>query len=259
MSGWSDAVRLSVGTLTAVPVPPPGVVDRRAGGRAMLLAPAVGLGLGATLAVAAWAGARAGLAPLPVAVAVLGLSALLTRGLHLDGLADTADGLSASYDRARALDVMRRGDVGPSGVATVVIVLLLQAALLAQTLSGNGNGRAPLLVVLAWTASRLGLTVACLRGIPAARPDGLGATVAGAVGRVAAGVVVLAVALAAAGLAQLAGLPVAQGVAAALAGPAAAGLLVLRARRRLGGVTGDVLGACAETSLTASLAVLCLG
>ena len=64
----------------------------------------------------------------------IGVLAAGSRGLHLDGLADTADGLAASYDRAHSLEVMRRGNTGPIGAATLVLVLLLQVAATASLL-----------------------------------------------------------------------------------------------------------------------------
>ena len=65
--------------------------------------------------------------------------ALLTRGLHLDGLADTADGLGPLRGRERALQVMHQSDVGPFGVATLVLTLLLQIACLAALLPQDGG------------------------------------------------------------------------------------------------------------------------
>ena len=109
--------------------------------------PLAGALLGGLLA-AAHAGLALLLFPPAAASLTVVLWAFLTRGLHLDGLADTADGLAASYDRQRALDVMRRGDTGPAGAATLVLVLLLQAAALAQVLSGGGT-RIALVVALA--------------------------------------------------------------------------------------------------------------
>ncbi|HEY6796968.1 MAG TPA: adenosylcobinamide-GDP ribazoletransferase [Kineosporiaceae bacterium] len=242
-----DGLRLGVGTLTALPVPPPRRVARTTAAVAMLLAPLVGLIPGAAAAAVAWAGtALGGSAPLCAGLAV-GLVALLTRGLHLDGLADTADGLASAYDRDRALAVMRRGDTGPSGAATLVLVLLVQVTALAQALDRLGPAAALAGVV----AGRAALPVVCARGIPAARPDGLGATVAGTVPRQAAALVA---GLTAVGCAALVHRPGA--VVAALTGLAAAGVLLARTTRRLGGVTGDVLGACVEAATTGTLVVL---
>ena len=162
-----DAVRMALGTLTALPVPPPRRLDAPVPGRAMLLAPAAGLVPGLA-ALAAVAGADvAGLSPLVAATLGVAALALTTRGLHLDGLADTADGLAASYDRDRALAVMKRGDVGPAGLATVVLVLLVQVAALAQAVTASS-----VTVLVAAVAARTAVPLACARGVPAARPDG---------------------------------------------------------------------------------------
>lgn len=263
-----DALRLALGTLTAVRVPPPRAVTPRTAGRALLLAPAVGVVL-ALLAcalpdlvgLAAPDRRTTPSADLLLAALAVGALALLTRGLHLDGLADTADGLGVkgidADVRARRLDVMRAPDVGAFGVAAVVLALLLQASALAVAWgAGAGTGA----LVLACATGRLAATWCCVRGVAAARPDGLGAAVAGSVGRGAAGALAL-VCLVGAGLlgAGVAGPAGAVAAPAALAVGVAAGLVVLRTcLRRLGGVTGDVLGAVVETATTAALVAVAL-
>jgi adenosylcobinamide-GDP ribazoletransferase len=246
MSRWGDAARMAVGTLTTVPVPAPRVIDRPVAGRAMLLAPLAAIPLAVAAGAIVWAGSAVGLPALATAALVLGAVALGSRGLHLDGLADTADGLGASYDRAKALDVMRRGDSGPTGVATLVLVLLVQAG----ALTGVPNGIAAAAAIL---VGRCTLSMACARGVPPARPEGLGATVAGSVPRTAA----IAVGLAAAGLATLLpGLPWWRGPLAVALAYATAALLLRRCTRRLGGVTGDTLGAGVEVAVAAALLAL---
>ncbi|HET6654029.1 MAG TPA: adenosylcobinamide-GDP ribazoletransferase, partial [Nocardioides sp.] len=241
-----NALRLAFGTLTVLPVRPP-TVDRGTAGRAMALAPLVGLVLGV---VACLPLLLTETSPLLCAVATIGALALLTRGLHLDGLADTADGLGSGRPAADALAVMRKGDVGPFGVVTLVVVLLAQVAALAQ-LVAEGAGAAALVASL--VVSRLALPLACLRGVPAARADGLGAAVAGSVSRPAALVAVLLTAIPVVVLALLVDDAVAWAPLGLLAGAA----LGWRAVRRLGGVTGDVLGAVVEATFTASLVLLC--
>ncbi|MGA9748939.1 MAG: adenosylcobinamide-GDP ribazoletransferase, partial [Nocardioides sp.] len=147
-----NAVRLAVGTLTVFPVRAPSV-DRRTAGLAMALAPLVGLALGiVVLVVIVLVGDL--VPPLLAAVLVVGLLALLTRGMHLDGLADTADGLGSGRPPPEALDVMRRGDVGPFGVVTLVLVLLAQVvAIAAMLLTPDG----PVGVAAAIVVSRLAL------------------------------------------------------------------------------------------------------
>lgn len=250
-----DAVRLAVGTMTALPVPAPTLVDTRRAGAAMAMAPAVGLIPGAVGAAVAAVAGLAGADPLVAAVLVVSTLTLASRGLHLDGLADTADGLAASYDRARALEVMHRGDTGPSGVAAVVLVLMLQVAALAGALPRLG----PVAVLVAAAAGRGVLAVVCVRGVPAARPDGLGAAVAGSVPRGVAAFVVTGTALAASlACAATAGTwrAAPAGALAVAVAVVVAALLARRAVRRLGGVTGDVLGACVEVATACALVVL---
>ncbi|MYV40156.1 adenosylcobinamide-GDP ribazoletransferase, partial [Streptomyces sp. SID1328] len=69
--------------------------------------------------------------PLLAAVASAAVPAALTRGLHLDGLADTADGLGSGKPAEQALAIMKRSDIGPFGVLTLVLTLLAQVAALA--------------------------------------------------------------------------------------------------------------------------------
>lgn len=248
-----NALRMALGTLTILPVRAP-VVDRATAGRGMVLAPLVGLLLALPVVVLLDL-ADSALSPLLTAALAVGLLALLTRAMHLDGLADTADGLGSGRPAEQALEVMRRGDVGPFGVVTLLVVLLVQVAALSQLIvSGDG----PLAVAAALVVSRLALPLACLRGIPAARADGLGAAVAGSV---SVPMALVAVALAfAPGLVLLAigfegSLPV---LAVAPVGLLAGLLVGWRAVRRLGGVTGDVLGASVEATFTATLVALCL-
>ena len=148
MSTGRDGWRLAVGTLTTIQVQPPSVVDRAVAGRAMLLAPLAALPLALIPLLAHTAIRWLGMPPLLAAALTVAALALANRGLHVDGLADTADGLAASYDRDRALEVMRRGDVGPAGVATVVLVLLFQVIALADLLQLPSWDR-PLLAALA--------------------------------------------------------------------------------------------------------------
>lgn len=248
-----DPIRLALGTLSALPVPPPRTLSRLVAGRAMLLAPVAALVPALAAALATFAGSRLAVPPLVTGALTVGALALATRGMHLDGLADTADGLAAGFDRQRALAVMRSGDIGPAGVVTLVVVVLVQASAVAD-LAGSWQGVAA--VAMAVVCSRSVLAMCCATPIPSARPTGLGASVAGTV---PAGAALVAVAVpATTGAVVLAvlgeawwSLPL-----AVVVGLAAAGVLLRRCVRRLGGVTGDVLGACVEIALTAALVVL---
>jgi adenosylcobinamide-GDP ribazoletransferase len=246
VSRATDGARLALGTLTVLPVRPPSRVDRSVGGLAMMFAPIAVLPVAVAAVATAWAGDQFALPPLVAASLTVAVLALATGGLHLDGLADTVDGLATHGTRARRLEVMRRGDVGPSGAAALLLVLLVQIAGLAGLLAERGPS-AGVAVVLAVVVSRATLAPACMRGLPAARSDGLGHAVIGTVPPLAA---VLVVGLTTVVVALVAGLGGLLGVLTAAAAVAAV-LLVCRAK--LGGSTGDVLGACVEIALAAFL------
>ncbi|GAB3085554.1 adenosylcobinamide-GDP ribazoletransferase [Micromonospora schwarzwaldensis] len=242
----ADGVRLALTTFTTAPVRA-GRVDRATAGTAMALAPAVGALLGAVLGGALLLAAA--LAPPLVAAGVtVGLGALLTRGLHLDGLADTVDALGSYRRGPAALAIMKQPDVGPFGVVALVLVLLLQTAVLAE-LAGRDAPATLASVVAATATGRLAVGVACRRGVPAARPDGLGALVAGTVGWGVLTLGALAVALLAAP--AVPGRPW-QGPLAVLGALAVAAGLLRHLVRRFGGITGDVLGALVEVVTTLS-------
>jgi adenosylcobinamide-GDP ribazoletransferase len=248
-----DGALLATGTLSVVRVPAPHRAGRPEAAVAMGLAPLVGALVGAAAALVAEVARRAGTGDLVAAALAVATLAVLTGGLHLDGLADTVDGLavlrSTRADRARALEVMRRGDVGPLGAAALVLLVVVQVAALAHALELWGPGVLP----VATATGRCTLPVLCARGIPAARPDGLGATVAGTVPRPVALLVPLLTAV-------LAGLPLGGHAAVAVvAGCVVGAALAAHAARRLGGITGDILGAAVEWGTAAALVVLAAG
>ncbi len=250
-NGW----RMALGTLTAFPVRPPTSVAPATARAAMVLGPVAAAPIAVAAGVLGWAASLV-LPPLVTAVLILGCFALGSRALHLDGLADTADGLTASYDRDRALEIMRRGNTGPAGAATLVLVLLLQAVALAAVVARPwGVASAVVLLCLA----RSSLLITCSANVPAARPGGLGAVVAGVVpGWWALAAGSFAAAVAAAAL-VLSGRPWWQGPVAVLLAAAAVGGLTVRCRRRFGGITGDVLGAGIEIAAAALLVAAAAG
>lgn len=244
-------LRLAVTMLTVAPLRA-GRADRSTATVAMAAAPLVGAVLGAVLGAAFLGLAALDTPPLVTGVVVVGLGALLTRALHLDGLADTADALGSYRDRGAALDVMKRPDVGAFGVVALVLTLAAQAASIASAAGWPAFAA----VVTATATGRVAIAWACRRGIPTARPEGMGALVAGTLPWP-----VPAVATAVTAALALAAVPARpwQGPLAVLAALAAAYLLVSHAVRRLGGITGDVLGAVCETATTVCLACLVVG
>lgn len=244
-----DGLRLALGTLTVLPSGPVGEIRRPVAGRAMLLAPVAVLPVAVVAAGVGWVAGRAGLPALAAGLLTVGMLALGSRALHLDGLADTVDGLGAGWDRERSLAIMQRGNTGPMGVTALIVLLGLQAATIGALLQTPSGA---LVAVLAVCASRAALVLTCRRGVPAARPTGLGVAVAGSVPTLAAALSWVAVAVVVT-LLPHPGLVDLGGLAGAVLAAAAVLALVRRCVRRLGGVTGDVMGAAVEIALTCLL------
>jgi adenosylcobinamide-GDP ribazoletransferase len=262
---WSG-LRLSVTLLTVIPLrgAVSGPPSRATVAAAMAWAPAVGLLLGVVAAaVLVVADHPLGAGPLTAAGLAVATLALLTRGLHLDGLADLADGLGSGQPAPIALDIMRRSDIGPFGTVTLILALLIQVAALSHAeTAGPWRGAAALITAV--VTGRLALTWACRQGVPAARPNGLGALVAGTVPLVIPiGLTLAAVTAAAAAVVvsvAVSGEPLGWTVPlAVVAGLAAAFVVQRQSVRRLGGITGDVLGALVEISTTVTLVVAAMG
>lgn len=227
----------------------------------MTWSPAVGLVLGiiaAVVMVASRIPADDRFGGLLSATLALATLALLTRGLHLDGLADTVDGLGSSLPKDRALAVMSSPQIGALGAAALVFNLLLQVMALYSSLRTHRSTEA---LVLAVMVSRIAAMWGCAPGVPAARSTGLGAMVAGTVPRW----VSLAWTVAAVGITLLiqavdwhreAVFTWRGPIVATVAGLAVALLIRRHAVRRLGGITGDVLGAMAEATTTVVLIIM---
>lgn len=247
---FGDGIRLAVGTLTALPTPPPRRIDRNVAGRAMVIAPLAVLPLAALVAFICWAGRELDLEAFAVAAAAIGALAMGSRALHLDGLADTADGLTASYDRERSLSVMKSGNTGPAGVAILIIVLLIQIASLSSIIYRPWGW---LLTGVLVCASRAALSLTCMNGVPAAREDGLGVTYTQTVPRIIATAVWLAVAAVVAATLEATHMPWWHGVLGAAAAVIVVGALIRRSIKRFGGVTGDTFGAAIELALAVLL------
>ncbi len=249
-------LRLAVGTLTIVPVGDVGTLTPGVARWAMSLAPLAVAPLALGALTLAWAAGLVALPPLLTGALVVGALGLGSRGMHLDGLADTVDGLAAGWDRERALAVMRKGDVGPLGAAALIVVLLGEAAAI-SALATRPWGWA----IIGWAvlASRVACTALTVRGLPAARPDGLGAAVADVVPPGVLVVVTTVVAGLGATVGWLSGWPWWQPLAAVLVASAGLAWLARTARRVLGGTTGDVFGAGVEVAFVLLLGCLAAG
>lgn len=215
----------------------------------MSLAPIVGLLLGVVCGLPLLIARDRPLVSLLVCVAAFGLLAWFTRALHLDGLADTADALGSGKPAEQALEIARKSDIGPFGVITLVFTLLLQFAAVA---SFADAGQAYLAFLVAVVTGRVTLTWACTRAWPAARTTGLGAMVASSVPLGIAVIwTILGLALGGWLLGITGAVSVAFGILAGIA-------MLAIARRRLGGVTGDVLGATIEIASTVVIVALAI-
>jgi len=231
-----QALRAAVAFLTRIPVDHGGSVDATAVARGAIYFPVVGALIGGASAGVAWALSMA----FPTTIAALGAVAtasVLTGTLHIDGLADTADGYGAA-NAARALQIMRDHAVGSYGLVAVFFDLAIKTAATAALIGKPGG---LLFLVAAGALSRsAGVVIGALA--PHARAEeGLGTLLAGLPRPLPVLVAVLGTAIAV--------------LCVRLPGLAAAGLVALagvvwawHCSRRLGGVTGDTLGAASEGS-----------
>lgn len=203
--------------------------------------PIVGAAIGAIVAAAHW-GAHELWPVLVAGLVVVAVDLVVTGALHVDGLADSADGLLPHMDRERRLRVMGEPTVGVFAVVVVVVVLGLRWSVLADA------DIEPLSLVAVWSLGRTAAAVAPAV-VPYARDRGLASPF------LDGSSVWIAIAVVPIGAALIVTAGVAGGVALGVGLIAAAGLLVV-ATRRLGGFTGDVLGAVIVTSETVALLAL---
>jgi adenosylcobinamide-GDP ribazoletransferase len=193
--------------------------------------PVVGAGVG--LAVGAvYAGGRELLPPLPAATLAVVAGVGLTGAFHEDGLGDTADAFAGGRDRDSTVRILKDPSLGTFGVLAVAASLLLRVGAVGALAPGAALAALPAAHALSRATA-----VATMTALPAAAETGLGASYALALSRRRA------LAGAAAGLAIALALLGVTALWAAAAAAAAAALLGRLALRRIGGVTGDVLGA----------------
>lgn len=250
------SVIAALGLFTVIPVPPLAHVDRRTAAAAIAALPLVGGALGLT---AGGLGALVGwrTSSFLAGVVVVTVIAAVTGAMHLDGVADTADGLGSRRDPDEALAVMKKSDIGPMGVCVLVLVLLLGVGALAampwRWLVVAG--------MLGPLAGRLGVLWATLRGIPCGRPGGFGSLFSEVTSPATALMVTAAAVGLAAGGGLWAGGPGAMVIA--LGSLAAAQFVMVCWRRhllrRLGGLTGDTFGSLIEVGQLACWLTITVG
>lgn len=236
-------VRAAFALLTRVPVGRDPV--RGAGVRAHAVVGGI-LGSAALLPVALLGG------DMPVVAAILAVAvlAIVSGGLHLDGLADTFDALVAvgpdAAERAR-----RDPAIGAAGATALIVVIALDVALLAGPLMEAGPLLAGLACVIAASVSRSAPAVLALVARPATGAGGLAAWFARGVGRTDVAVTLASAAFISLALGSLAGrAELAAGGAAGLAAGVLAGAALIRLRRQF---DGDLLGATVEIAFASSL------
>lgn len=228
------ALRIALQFLTRLPLTQPAECTPRERGRSVLYYPLVGLMIGALLLALnsalgqSDAGVRAAL--------LLVVWVLLTGGLHLDGLADSADAwLGGHGDRQRSLDIMQDPRSGPAAVMLVTLVLLVKFAALAALLA-QGVWSALLIAPMLGRAAMVSVFLAT----PYVREHGLGAEYARQLPRSSAFAVLVVCAIAV--------VSIEPGSGVLLLAAAITGVFLLRRMmlQRLGGTTGDTLGATCE-------------
>lgn len=233
------------GLLTRLPLPPLPLAPSAAGRPAVWAWPVVGATLGAICALAGQSALALGLPVGLAAAIVLGVAAALTGALHEDGLADCADGFWGGWTRERRLEIMKDSHIGSYGVLALIVTCLARWSAVVALLAGGYWA-----ALIAATALSRAPMAGLMALLPNARGHGLSATI----GRPSGGAALVASAVAlvlALGLAGTAALPMALAVAGVTIG------LGALARAKIGGQTGDVLGASQQLGELAALAAAC--
>ncbi len=240
ISAWD--IPLALALLTRLPVPrlPENVFARQADSAWAF--PVVGLVVGLLACAVGWVSMALGLPALVAAVLVTATLVISTGAMHEDGLADTADGLWGGFTRERRLEIMKDSHIGAYGVLTLIFTQLMRVALIAALLTAGDYGA----FLTACIVSRTFMPV-LMSTLPNARNSGLSHSVGGPRGTTVAAGLVLAVFCGALLMGFAATLPV---LIAALV----VAVLARVAKTKIGGQTGDILGATQQLAELAFLA-----
>lgn len=232
----------AVGLLSRLPVRP----DGQRGAQSVWAFPLVGLIVALIVGVCASIGLAFGLSPAMAAGLALAAQIMITGAMHEDGLADTFDGLWGGWEAARRLEIMKDSRIGAYGVIALNLSLILRWAAL-WALFSNGSVIAPLVAVAMLSRAPMVVLMCVMKS---ARSKGLAASQ----GRPTRHAALLACVIALAGALVFTGFSGAI-VAAVLCAGAAAGLGAI-AQAKIGGQTGDILGASQQICEIVALSVL---
>lgn len=246
-----NGFRTALAFLTILPVSPPGELSTKDLTASAAFFPLAGWVIGGLLAAAAWLATSIGISSWVTAVLVVGLAALLTRGLHLDGVADVLDGLGGGFAPERRLAIMKDSAIGTFGVTGLVLLLMLKVGSLAQILASTGAEKYFFIAAVPAAARWAMVSLAYKGRYP--RPAGTGHAFVGKIrwSQIMAGMATL--------------LPVllfgSSGVALLVAVQITGLMFRAVANTAFEGVTGDVLGACCEWAEAAGwlLLLTCIG
>lgn len=238
---------LALALLTRIPVPGWIEIEMNRAARVAWAWPLVGLLVGGAAGGLGWGLLTAGVPSPAAAGLVLSFGVIVTGAMHEDGLADSADGLWGGWDRDRRLEIMRDSRIGAYGVIALILTLGLRWSLLGVLLHPGPSLIATLAAVGAMSRAPMAVLSFAL---PHARSDGLSATV----GRVRSGSALIAALIGCAAMIGATGL-LPGGLATAAAGLGGLGVLAI-ARAKIGGQTGDILGASQQIVEIAVLLVL---
>lgn len=242
-------IRLALSFLTTLParsfsaeVPPETI------GRSQRWFPLVGLIIGSLL-LALTLLCRNFLAPQICAACVLLVHFLITGGFHLDGLADTTDGMmSGRQEKEKIFSIMKDSYLGSMGATSLILLLLLKFSAITIII-----GKLPAALAIFPVCGRYAIVQLTFTSVYARAEGGLGAMFTNTCGKrewLTAGVITLSCALLGAGF---------KGLICLLATAAYTHLITEVCRRRLGGVTGDILGFACESSEALVLIILAAG
>ena len=225
--------RLAVGFFTRIPLHPNAELGPAGLARAAWAFPLVGVIVGVAGGIAFSVGDRLGLPILAMALLAVLATVLLTGALHEDGLADTVDGLGGGRSREDALAIMRDSRIGAFGV----LALLFSVGLRVSCLAAMPDARTAVNALVAAHALSRGLLPMAMLWLEPARSDGLGAEAGRPTPPTTTAALIIAIA------AAMLALGSSRGLAAFAIAAVAMGAVAILARRRIGGYTGDTLGA----------------